>query len=572
MNVYLKQPRLKTALMVAMGVLIAAAGCVSPAPQATPVQIETLPPATTPELAQATPTVNPSSIPTVEGSAAPVEVRPTDLPGLASAAIELFNPGFEEQDPRGLPVGWTNNGAVEAVLIEERGHSGFARLTHQGVDAYQVETSQTVSGLANGWYTLGAWVRSSGGQNQVYLALNCGGEDKRVAVPSTSPGYRWLHLSVSDQATDGQCTISLYSDGNPDTWASFDDIELSTGRVALSILGADISSLKKSEDKGGIYRYPDGTQADALQILKDYGLNYARLRVWVNPADGYHDKNEILFMARRLKALDIKLLVDFHYSDHWADPGKQYKPAAWEDLDFEQLKQAVYDHTYDVCSSLAAQGTPPDMVQLGNEINAGMLWPDGDYNHFDNLADLLKAGYQAIKDCSDTTLVMLHIAEGGDNDMARWWFDNITRRDVPFDVIGISYYSFWHGSLAELQANLNDISARYDKDVVVVETAYAFTDQNNDFLANIASKDLMTPGYPFTPEGQRAMVRDIMSVVRGVNGGRGLGIFYWEATWTAVPGNGWDATDPASGNAWENQALFDYAERALPALEEFLNP
>jgi arabinogalactan endo-1,4-beta-galactosidase len=212
------------------------------------------------------------------------------------------------------------------------------------------------------------------------------------------------------------------------------------------------------------------------------------------------------------------------------------------------------------------------MVQVGNEINAGMLWPDGDYNHFDNLSDLLKEGYQAVKDCSSSTVVMLHIAEGGDNDLARWWFDNITRRDVPFDVIGISYYPFWHGSLAELQSNLNDITARYDQDVIVVETAYAFTDMNNDDLANIASSDMAITSYPFTPEGQRNMLRDIMSVVKAVTNGRGLGIFYWEPTWTAVTGNGWDSTDPDSGNAWENQALFDFSSRALPAQEEYLNP
>ena len=141
-------------------------------------------------------------------------------------------------------------------------------------------------------------------------------------MPPTTPGYRWLQLALSQQVTDGQCTISLYSDGNPDTWASFDDIELVPGRVALSILGADISSLAKSEALGGVYRYSDGTQADALQILKDHGLNYARLRVWVDPADGYHGKAELLEMARRLKRLDIQLLVDFHYSDSWADPGK----------------------------------------------------------------------------------------------------------------------------------------------------------------------------------------------------------------------------------------------------------
>ncbi|MBN2116735.1 MAG: arabinogalactan endo-1,4-beta-galactosidase [Anaerolineales bacterium] len=489
--------------------------------------------------------------------------------------VRLANPGFEDGEPGETPADWTHTGAVEAVKLDERAHSGDLRLTHAAAEAYQVETSQSVSGLANGWYTLRGWVRSSGGQNAIYLALQCGSAEKRVHIPPTTPGYRWLHLSVSNQATNGQCTIRLYSDGDPDTWASFDDIELVPGQAALSILGADISSLKKSEDLGGIYKDASGEEMDALQILKDNGLNYARLHVWLDPADGYHDKAEILEMALRLKKLGIKLLVDLHYSDNWADPGKQIKPAAWEEYDFEQLEQAVYDHTFDVCNSLAAQGTPPDMVQVGNEINAGMLWPDGhtyDPPNWDNLAQLLIAGYNAVKACSPETQVMLHIAEGGDNDLARWWFDNITRRDVPFDVIGISYYAYWHGSLGELQYNLNDISARYDKDVILVETAYAFTDRDNDNYPNIVDQDLAVQHYPLTPEGQRDMLRNVMSIVRGVDGGRGLGVFYWDATWTAVEGNGWDNTDPATGNAWENQALFDFDGKALPALAEYLNP
>ena len=489
--------------------------------------------------------------------------------------VSLTNPGFEDQQAGGMPSGWTQTGNVEAVKLEERGNSGKLRLTHQAVGAYQVETSQSISGLANDWYTLRGWVRSSGGQKEVYLGLKCGSVEKSVHVPPTTPGYRWLHLSVSNHVTDGQCTIRLYSDGNPDTWASFDDIELVPGQTALSILGADISSLKKSEDLGGIYKDASGTPMDALQILNDNGLNYARLRVWLDPADGYHNKAEILEMAARLKKQDIKLLVDFHYSDNWADPGKQIKPVAWKDYDFEQLKKAVYDHTYDVCSSLVAQGTPPDMVQVGNEINAGMLWPDGhtyDPPNWDNLAQLLIAGSNAVKACSPETQVMLHIAEGGDNELARWWFDNITSRDVPFDVIGVSYYPYWHGSLGELQYNLNDISARYSKDVIVVETAYAFSDRDNDNYPNIVDQKLAVPNYPLTPEGQRDMLRDIMSIVRAVDNGRGRGVFYWDATWTAVDGNGWDNTNPSAGNAWENQALFDFEDKALPALDEYLNP
>ena len=217
------------------------------------------------------------------------------------------------------------------------------------------------------------------------------------------------------------------------------------------------------------------------------------------------------------------------------------------------------------------QGTPPDMVQLGNEINPGMLWDyaatwtgcstaDEGYpggatktvchtENWDDLAELLTAGYRAVKAVSPRTRVMLHLAEGGDNGTFRWWFDNVTSRDVPFDVIGASYYGYWHGTLAELQANLDDITARYGKDVVVVETAYAFTLDDDDGWANIIGTRgrALVPGYPGDPGGPGRPLRDVMNVVRAVPGGRGLGVFYWEATWTAVPGNGWTPRDPASG-------------------------
>ena len=499
-----------------------------------------------------------------EPTAVPAEPIPTAPP--QPDPVPLTDPGFETGDEA-----WNSSGTGEAVL-ETGGHEGELRLTHQGQSAFRMETVQTVDGLAGGWYSLRGWSRSSGGQNEVYAELECGAAARRVHIPSTSPGYRWINYAVSLEAAGGVCTIRLVTDGNAGDWVSFDDFTLETGRTALSVLGADISSLKKSEDFGGVYRDADGTAGDPLAIMQSHGLNYARLRVFVDPADGYHNMERLLETAVRLQAQGIRLLVDFHYSDNWADPGKQIKPAAWEDLDFEGLNQAVYDHTFNVCNALVAQGTPPQMVQVGNEINAGMLWPDGMYDQMDNLAELLKTGYRAVKDCSPDTLVMLHIAEGGDNELAKWWFGNITGRDVPFDLIGISYYPFWHGTLAELQFNLNDISARYDRDVIVVETAYGFTTQNDDFLPNIFSPDMEIPGYPISPEGQAAFLRDVMAVVRAVPNGRGLGVFYWDATWTAVEGNGWDNTDPDSGNAWENQALFDYERVILPAFDTYLSP
>ena len=278
----------------------------------------------------------------------------------------IINPSFEP-DENGNPLeGWITSGVAESD-----GYEGGMRLTHPGGNA-PVESIQTLSDISNGWYTLKAWVRSSGKQKEAYIALkDCGSDEARASIPIVRD--TWLQIVVSAKVTKHQCTISLYSDSEDGEWVSFDHVEMAPGRAALTIMGADISSLKKSEDKGGVYAYEDGTQADALMILHDHGLNYARIRVWVNSPDGYHGKSQMLEMAKRLKKNKIKLLVDFHYVDSWADPGKQPKPAAWADLDFEGLKQALYDHTYDVCISLKEQGTPPDIVQIGNEINNGML-------------------------------------------------------------------------------------------------------------------------------------------------------------------------------------------------------
>jgi arabinogalactan endo-1,4-beta-galactosidase len=482
-----------------------------------------------------------------------------------SSAPELVNPSFDPDEEGNALKGWITSGRTE---VDAR--TGKQYLTHPGGNG-PLASTQTLNNISNGWYTLKARVRSSGKQREAYIALkDCGNDEARASIPIAGEGD-WLQIVVSARVTNHRCTISLYSDAEAGEWVSFDDVEFVMGRAMLTIMGADISSLKKSEDKSGIYAYEDGTIGEPLKILHDHGMNYARLRVWVNSPDGYHQQEQLLEMAKRLKTNRIKLLVDFHYSDSWADPGKQNKPAAWSGHNFEQLKRALYEHTFDVCDRLKAQGTPPDMVQIGNEINNGILWPDGHSNSWDNLAALLKEGFRAVKDCSPSTIVMLHIAEGGDNQLARWWFDNAIEHSVPFDVVGISYYPYWHGTLFDLQNNLNDIALRYNKDIIVVETAYPFTQAENDDWQNIISSPNIL-GYAATPQGQMKMLEDVMTIVRAVPNGHGRGVFYWDATWTAVPGNGWDPADPSSGNGWENQALFDYENRALPAMHLFSRP
>ncbi|MEU6349872.1 arabinogalactan endo-1,4-beta-galactosidase [Streptomyces sp. NPDC047072] len=372
-------------------------------------------------------------------------------------------------------------------------------------------------------------------------------------------------------AAAGAAALAAPVVGAAPAWASVGAAEAAgaagAGARRLEIRGVDISSLPKNEDHGAVYRTPDGRRADPVALLAWAGVTHARLKVWVNPADGYNNKAHVLPLARRLKRAGIGIWVDFHYSDTWADPAHQTKPAAWADLDVTALTRAVYDHTADVLGALRRQGTPAQLVQIGNELNGGLLWPEGNWEHFDNMTAFLKAGLSAARDTTPRVRTILHLANGGDNGLYRWWFDNVVSYGVDFDIIGLSYYPFWHGPIAGAAANMADITARYGKPCVIAETAYPFTLESEDSVNDIMnSPSQLTEGYPATPEGQAAWLRAVADLAAAVPGGQGLGYCYWEGLWTYRAGSGWDSTDPASGNAWENLALFDFQDRALPGL------
>jgi beta-galactosidase len=252
--------------------------------------------------------------------------------------------------------------------------------------------------------------------------------------------------------------------------------EAAKPRESTKMVGADISFLPQLEDRK--IKFSDkGTEKDAILILKDHGFNYVRLRIFNDPARdsgysrgrGFCDLAHTKDMAKRVKAAGMKLLLDFHYSDTWADPGKQYKPAAWRNLSFDQLKKALYDYTKSVMQELKDQGTLPDMVQVGNEINHGMVWPEGNINHPDSLAQLVAAGVAAIKAVDPNVIIMLHVALGGQNDETVFFIDQMLKRAIQFDVIGLSYYPKWHCTLDDLRDNLHDLERRYKKDLIVVE-------------------------------------------------------------------------------------------------------
>ena len=252
--------------------------------------------------------------------------------------------------------------------------------------------------------------------------------------------------------------------------------EAALPRPIDKMLGADISFLPELEAKGVVFS-DNGIEKDAIQILKDHGFNYIRLRIFNQPANekgyspkkGFCDLEHTKKMAKRVKAAGMKLLLDFHYSDTWADPGKQFKPKAWEGKSFKELKKALYQYTENVIQELKDQGTTPDMVQIGNEINHGIVWPEGNVNNPDGMAQLYNAGTAAVKKVDPTIPIMLHVALGGQHLESVSFIDGMLSRGAHFDVIGQSYYPKWHGTIDDLQKNLNMLARRYNKDIIIVE-------------------------------------------------------------------------------------------------------
>ncbi|GAA2310405.1 glycosyl hydrolase 53 family protein [Glycomyces scopariae] len=363
----------------------------------------------------------------------------------------------------------------------------------------------------------------------------------------------------------------------------------------LPMRGADVSMTAEIEERGAVFT-ADGTARDLFGLLADHGVNWIRLRLWVDPRDesgepymgGTNDLATTVALARRAKAAGQHLLLDLHYSDFWTDPKKQSTPKAWRGLAGADLEARVHDWTAEVLAALAAAGAAPDMVQVGNEITNGMLWPAGKTPRFldrerrfagedpaawDRLAGLLKAGVAAVRGAGDAK-VALHLDFGGANELYRGWFDQATARGVDFDVIGLSYYPYWHGTLKDLGENMNDLAARYGKELAVVETAYAWTGEEPEGHFQVFKPPMArTGGYEASPAGQAAFLRDLYDVVAGVPGG--LGIVYWEPAWLPVAGTTWasragmeygdDVVDEA-GNSWANQGLFDFDGNALPSL------
>jgi len=299
------------------------------------------------------------------------------------------------------------------------------------------------------------------------------------------------------------------------------------------------------ETNGFVFRNHAGQPQDCLFTLRNFGLDSVRLRVFVNPSgdpiNGHCSTAETVSMALRAKNAGFRIMIDFHYSDTWSDPGHQLKPAAWSNDSYSQLLTDVYQYTLDVMTNLVQAGVTPEWVQVGNEINPGMLLPDGSSGNFPQLAQLINHGYDAVKVASSNTRVIVHLAEGADNSFFRWFFDGLTSNSTRYDVIGLSYYPYWDGvsytqDLASLSSNMNDMVSRYGKNVMVVETGDLETNAVDTFN----------------------MIAAVLDQVRLLPDGMGLGVFYWEpegaSVWSGYPLSCWndDGTPSFALNAFTN--------------------
>lgn len=361
------------------------------------------------------------------------------------------------------------------------------------------------------------------------------------------------------------------------------------------IKGMDISTLKELEGLGAIY-YNNGQEKDLLEILKSYDVNAVRLRLWNDPYSeegipygaGTNDIETTIFLAKRVKQVGMQLLLDFHYSDFWADPGKQTIPKAWRGFSDKELASAVFEFTKNTLITMRENGVLPEMVQIGNELTNGLLWPNGEKPKYDTIATFINAGIRGVRAVSENLPIMLHLDNGGNMKLYEDWFDHYIERmekGLNFDYIGLSYYPFWHGTMKMLSDNMNMLAKRYGKELIVCETSMGFTmedyeqyeKQSPETRKGMATKPSLIENLEFqmTKEGQCQFIKTLIEMINAVPEKKGRGYFYWEPAWIPIPGASWanEASlayireEGPMGNEWANQALFDYSGNALPALK-----
>lgn len=352
------------------------------------------------------------------------------------------------------------------------------------------------------------------------------------------------------------------------------------------MIGVDISSLIELERHGGIFYNENGVQEDPLSILHRYGINTIRIRLWYEPIDafgqsyggGSNDLAHAILLAERAKLYDWKILLNIQYSDFWTDPGKQWMPKDWALISPELLSHLVYQYTHDVMFAFHSADINIDIVQIGNEINNGFLWPTGRVwqNGFEDLIDFLNMAIQAIEVMSPSTQIMIHLA-GIDIGVISYFLDQLLAHEVTIDILGLSYYYFWHGDLETFDDTLETINQNYDMSIVIAEYSYPYTDKDVDYAHHIiTSQHESLYLNTINMQTQVDLMYHIHHSINQVE--HGIGTFYWEPMWIPIENVGWaneearlyfetqNQTFQPGPTGWANQGLFSYSGKVLPSL------
>ena len=364
------------------------------------------------------------------------------------------------------------------------------------------------------------------------------------------------------------------------------------------ILGMDASCVPALEKSGVKYYDHEGAEKDVYRILAENGVNYIRVRIWNDPYDadgngyggGNCDISNAVAIGKRAAECGMKLLVNFHYSDFWADPAKQMVPKAWRGMDIESKCSALYDYTKQSLQTLLDAGVDIGMVQIGNETNGALC---GESGNWENICRLLSAGARAVREICPEAMVAVHFANPEKSGTYEFYAKQLADQQVDYDVFASSYYPFWHGSQENLSQLLSKIATTYDKKVMVAETSYAYTAEDTDWSGNTIGAGSEVQGYDFSVQGQADLVRDVIDLVANKTK-NGIGVFYWEGTWISAGGRDWEENsarwetygsgwassyaaeyDPDDAGKWyggcavDNQAFFDKTGHALESLKVF---
>lgn len=553
---------------------------------------------------------------------------------------EIKNPSFERHVGGAPLVDWTATENISNVSV--RTPYGGRAMKASGKGAYTADVHQEVTGLLNGWYYLTAYAKSTGGQ-PLSVVYGYGTDQSRsmTSIPATEGDgallpikEQWVKVVVRGiHVTDGKATVGFETNAEAGQYVLLDNFVLAweeNQEVPYELMkGGDTSCVSYVEDCGGVYYDADGkTAGDLYQLLADNGWNIARLRLYNNPGkgrgngtyyclDGYEDLSDILLAAKRAKEKGMQVQLSFHYSDFWSNGSEQYIPAEWmEKIDGKSseeavriLERCVYDYTRDVMLQMRAQGTTPEYVSLGNEMQAGLLYPLGKASTetWPNLARFLNAGYKAVKSVSPDTRVILHLDDAGNEYKYTNFFDNCRKYKVNYDIIGCSYYPFWTKMSVQTIVDFCDmLIERYHKDIIVMETGFGFDDhlpapnrhQTGQLSHNIPYSDPNHSAYQdstvkslnpnistaykgnlpsATPEMQREFMIELFNGLKSIGLGtenRCVGDLYWDPILVEQDGVGWamwESTDLPDRNAVSNTTLFGFDHQLLPVMDAYRN-